>query len=75
MAQDLWVGLFVLCFSAAYSASGAMDNFSIIPEHFTDFKLVSFATYCSVNLGRLFDCSTRVPSSSSISFFTLSSVG
>ena len=79
MAQDFFIGLlFVLCFSAAYSASGAMDNLSIIPDnqkHFTDFKLVSFVTYCSFNLGRLFDSSTRVPSSSSVSFFSLSSVG
>ena len=50
MAQDLFVGLlFVLCFSAAYSASGAMDNFSIKPDnqkHVTDIKLVSFVPYC-----------------------------
>ena len=53
MAQDLFIGLlFVLCFSAAYSASGAMDNFSIKPDnqkHVTDIKLVSFVTYCSLN--------------------------
>ena len=46
--------MFVLCFSATYSARGAIDNFGtkLAPanrkKHFADIQLVSFVTYCSL---------------------------
>ena len=55
--------MFVLCFSAAYSASGAMDNFgtkSDNKKHMNmDMQLVSFVTYCSLKWeGLIMDSST-----------------